>query len=97
MKLKKITVTKLFGIFRHEIPLNNESRITIIIGENGLGKTVLLEMIEAFFKGRYFYFNNIDFENMEFEFDDQIKWILTKKVTKDDTPVLTLSQTNNLE
>lgn len=94
MKLKKITVTKLFGIFRHEIPLNNESRITIIIGENGLGKTVLLEMIEAFFKGRYFYFNNIDFENMEFEFDDQIKWILTKKVTKDDTPVLTLSQTN---
>jgi len=94
MKLNKITVTKLFGIFKHEIPLNNESRITIIIGENGLGKTVLLEMIEAFFKGRYFYFNNIDFEDMEFEFDDQIKWILTKKVNKDDTPVLTLSQIN---
>ena len=58
MKLKKIRVKKLFGIFDHEIPVNNASGITIVIGENGLGKTVLLEMIEAFFKGRYFYFNN---------------------------------------
>lgn len=94
MKLEKITVTKLFGIFRHEIPLNNESRITIIIGENGLGKTVLLEMIEAFFKGRYFYFNNVDFETMEFEFDDQIRWVLHRTMTKEDGAILTLTQIN---
>ena len=30
MRIKKITVKKLFGIFDHEIPLNMEDRITII-------------------------------------------------------------------
>lgn len=96
MKLKKVKVKKLFGIFDHEIPVNNESGITIVIGENGLGKTVLLEMIEAFFKGRYFYFNNVTFDEMIFEFDDNIKWHLKKKDgnEKDEMPKLTLRQVN---
>lgn len=51
MKLKKISVKKLFGVFDHDIPINKKSGITIIIGENGLGKTILLEMIEALFNG----------------------------------------------
>lgn len=94
MKLEKIKVTKLFGVFNHEIALNNKSRITIIIGENGLGKTVLLEMIEAFFKARYFHFNNIEFEKITFEFDDRINWILSKNIIKEDIPVLSLTQIN---
>jgi predicted ATP-binding protein involved in virulence len=61
-----------------------------------LGKTVLLEMIEAFFKGKYFYFNNINFEEMIFEFDDGIKWHLKKKEyhEKEELPKLTLRQVN---
>lgn len=94
MKIKKITVKKLFGVFNHEISLNNDSHITIIIGENGLGKTVLLEMIDAFFKGHYFYFNSVDFESIEFEFDDRIKWLLSKEMTKEDIPILKITQKN---
>lgn len=94
MKLNKISIKKLFGVFDHEIRLNNESRITIIIGENGLGKTVLLEMVEAFFKARYFYFNNVEFESMDFEFDDEIKWTLSRHATKEEFPILKLTQLN---
>ena len=36
-------------MFDHEIPLNQESRITIVHGPNGVGKTVLLKMIDSLF------------------------------------------------
>jgi len=94
MKLNKVSVFGLFGIFNHEIPINNETGITIIIGENGLGKTVLLEMIEAFFKGNYLYFSNVTFKKMLIEFEDNIKWILEKESNGNLLPVLTLTQVN---
>ena len=47
MRITKISVKGLFGMFDHEIPLNQESRITIIHGPNGVGKTVLLGMVHG--------------------------------------------------
>ncbi len=82
MKIKKISITKLFGLFKHEIFVN-DAGITIIIGENGLGKTVLLEMVEAFFKKNFFYFSKIVFDKIEFEFDDGITWKIIKKEEKE--------------
>jgi len=46
-RLRRVRVCSLFGIFDHEIPLNLDSRITIIHGPNGVGKTVILRMIHA--------------------------------------------------
>lgn len=94
MKLNKISVKKLFGVFNHEIPVNNNVGITIIIGENGLGKTVMLEMIEAFFKGNFLYFNNVSFDELIFEFSDGIIWILKKDENKEGLPILNLIQIN---
>ena len=39
MRLTKIHVTKLFGVFDHTIPLNLDDRITIIHGPNGFGNS----------------------------------------------------------
>lgn len=94
MKINKITIEKLFGVFHHEIPINNETGITIVIGENGLGKTVVLEMVEAFFKGNFLYFSNVAFEKVIFEFDDKIKWVLEKSNDNADTEGLFLTQVN---
>jgi predicted ATP-binding protein involved in virulence len=47
MRIKQISVTKLFGIFDHVIPLNLDERITIIHGINGVGKTSILRLINA--------------------------------------------------
>ncbi|MCP5064714.1 MAG: AAA family ATPase, partial [Ignavibacteriae bacterium] len=94
MKLNKIKVNSLFGVFNHEIPINNESGITIVIGENGLGKTIILEMIEAFFKGNSLYFNKVSFSEIIFEFSDGIIWTLNKTNNGKGLPVLNLVQTN---
>lgn len=94
MKINKISVNNLFGVFNHSISINNEVGITIIIGENGLGKTVMLEMIEAFFKGHYLYFTNVTFDEMTFEFEDKITWVLTKEEKNEELPMLSLTQIN---
>jgi predicted ATP-binding protein involved in virulence len=94
MKIKNVKVTRLFGAFDHEIALNAESRITIIIGENGLGKTVLLEMIDSFFKGKYADIIKIEFKEIIFQFDDNVKWILSKDFSKDDHLILLINQIN---
>lgn len=69
MRITKISVKKLFGVFDHEIPLNQESRITILHGPNGVGKTVLLRMVDGLFERNYQIFNEVPFEEFCIEFD----------------------------
>ncbi|NJL02476.1 MAG: ATP-binding protein [Spirulinaceae cyanobacterium SM2_1_0] len=69
MKIKQISVTGLFGIFNHVIPLNTDERITIIHGPNGFGKTIVLRMLNGFFDSRYSVFRNIPFNQFIVEFD----------------------------
>lgn len=62
MRIRHVSVKKLFGIFNHEIPLNMESRITIIHAPNGFGKTVLMRMIDGLFTSKYKIFSDVPFE-----------------------------------
>lgn len=77
MQIKKIIVNELFGVFRHEIELK-DGGITIVIGENGLGKTVILEMLNALFRKDYVYFESLEFGNIRIEFDDEVVWSISK-------------------
>ena len=70
MRVTQISVKGLFGVFDHVIPLNLEDRITIIHGPNGVGKTVLLKMIDSFFNGRYRKLHEILFDKFLITFDD---------------------------
>ena len=79
MRITKVSVKKLFGIFDHEIPLNQESRITIIHGPNGVGKTVLLTMLNGLFNASYRAFRDVPFEEFRVYLDHQVYLILTKE------------------
>jgi predicted ATP-binding protein involved in virulence len=81
-------VKSLFGIFNHDIILNEDSGITIIIGENGLGKTMMLEAINSLFNKDYTFFRPLEFDEFEFYFNDGEIWKLTKQV---DEGILSLS------
>lgn len=76
MNITKISVKKLFGVFDHDIPFK-EGGITIVIGENGLGKTVLLEATSAFFAENFLFFKDVEFQQLVFHFEDQ-SWEVTK-------------------
>ncbi len=50
LRIKRIEVEGLFGLYHHVIDLNLEDRVTILHGPNGVGKTVVLRMINAIFR-----------------------------------------------
>jgi predicted ATP-binding protein involved in virulence len=79
MRITKISVEKLFGIFNHEIPLNLDDRITIIHAPNGYGKTVMLKMLNGLFNSRYSELRTIPYENFQVEFDNGTRLEVRKK------------------
>ena len=70
MQIKQISVTGLFGIFDHVIPLNTNDRITIVHGPNGFGKTAMLRLLNGFFNSRYSVFREIPFTHFQILFND---------------------------
>ena len=71
MRIKEIRINKLFGIFDHVIPLNMDERMTIITGENGVGKTITLKLIDEVFRNDFSKnLKKIPFELLEIEFDN---------------------------
>jgi energy-coupling factor transporter ATP-binding protein EcfA2 len=80
MKIKLVSVTKLFGMFDHVIPFNMDEHITIIHGSNGLGKTALLRMINALFNNRYSELRSIPFLAFQIDFDDGSSLRITRSV-----------------
>lgn len=79
MRVTEISVKGLFGVFDHVIPLNLEDRITIIHGPNGVGKTVLLKMIDAFFRKQYAKLQDVTFKEFSIFFDDESALQVTKQ------------------
>ncbi|EQB2597503.1 AAA family ATPase [Aeromonas salmonicida] len=78
MRLTKIEITKLFGIFDHEIPLSYNGNVTIIHGPNGVGKTMLLKMISSLIAGRTALFERVPFHEF--------------KATREDGTTITISK-----
>ena len=80
MRINKISVTKLFGVFNHPVSLNMEDRITIIHSPNGFGKTALLRLINIFFNSPYSELRTIPFEEFRIDFDDGSYLKITKSI-----------------
>jgi predicted ATP-binding protein involved in virulence len=93
MRLRQFRVQGLFGLFDHTIPFNLEQRITIIHAPNGYGKTVILQLLSSFFGGSLKIFRSVEFELIQFDFDDEHTITIRKrppapKTDKADTPPL---------
>jgi predicted ATP-binding protein involved in virulence len=69
-RVTKVAIRGLFGLYDHQIKLNSSDRITIIHGPNGVGKTVLLKAIAAFFKGNYALLGNTQFKSLSIWLDN---------------------------
>ena len=70
MRIKRVFVEKLFGLFDHDIAMKMDDRITIIHAPNGFGKTAILRMITSLFHGRYFDLQTFPFSVFAVEFED---------------------------
>jgi len=75
MRIIEISVTDLFGVFNHTIPLNTDERVTIIHGPNGFGKTILLRMLDGLFNGSYSELSSIPYQRFQIRFDEgRVVW-----------------------
>lgn len=70
MRVRSISVRKLFGRFDHTIPLNRDERITIIHGPNGYGKTALLRLVDAAFRFDIATLLGTPFQTLRVDLDD---------------------------
>ncbi len=70
MRVKRVFVEGLFGLFDHEVNMKTDDRITIIHAPNGFGKTSILRMIAALFQGRYTELRRFPFRVFGVEFED---------------------------
>lgn len=71
MKVSKVSVKNLFGVFNHIISFHTKERITIIHGPNGYGKTIVLRMINGLFNNNFSIFFRIPFDSFRVEFTDK--------------------------
>lgn len=81
-RVTKVTVTQLFGLYDHTIELNGPDRITIVHGPNGVGKTVLLKTIAAFFAGNYGVLANTPFSSLTIWIDNGECAIISRTATR---------------
>lgn len=71
VRITRIIVEDLFGLYDHDVTLNSQERVTIIHGPNGVGKTVLLKLVNAIFNGDYLELAKTPFSTFRIEFDDK--------------------------
>ncbi|NKC13018.1 MAG: AAA family ATPase [Gammaproteobacteria bacterium] len=70
LRLKTIEVERLFKLYDHRIALNLGERVTLLHGPNGVGKTVVLRIVDSMLNGRFSRLRNIPFRSVRLEFED---------------------------
>ena len=80
MKINGISVTGLFGLFNHTVPLQNPDRVTIIHGPNGFGKTAILRMIAGFVEGKTSIFERTPFDEFRVDLEDGSACVIERHV-----------------
>ena len=77
-RIRQISVTNLFGIFNHVIPLKMDEHITIIHGPNGFGKTVMLKLLHALFSQSHHLLQTTPFDEFRIDFEDNTSFWVSK-------------------
>ena len=92
LRVRAIRVEGLFGLYDHDIPLNQEQRVTILHGPNGVGKTVLLRMTHGLFTGRVSELSRVPFRRFEVELSNGVRVTVTQSSEQDPEPGRSLSR-----
>lgn len=70
MRIKEIQIEGLFGMFDHTITLNQEERLTIVYGINGIGKTMMFKILDYFFNAQIEKFFDAPFNKLNFTLEN---------------------------
>lgn len=79
MRLERISVKNLFGLFDHDVSFPGGGNVVIIHGPNGFGKTVILRMINSLVSGQVGIFLQTPFSEFAVHFDDGSKRVAYRR------------------
>lgn len=99
LRLKRIEVNGLFGVYDHRINLDLDDRVTLLHGPNGVGKTSILRMTDAILRNNLARLKTIPFSRFMLEFHDESTLelrVASNPKTDDGTHELTLTNGNKL-
>jgi predicted ATP-binding protein involved in virulence len=68
-RLEEVAISGLFGRYNHRFTLDQDHRVTILHGPNGVGKTAMLRLLYAIFAGRTFQLFATKFSELYLSFD----------------------------
>lgn len=80
MTIKEFSVKGLFGFFNHTITLNQPEGIGILLGQNGIGKTTVLKMLNMLFNHKISMLSEIEFLEARVTFNDD-QFMTIKSIT----------------
>ncbi len=70
IELKSIEVEKLFGVFHHQIVFDQQQDVTILLGQNGIGKTAILRLLNMIFNHQLSKLTEIPFKSAVLKFSN---------------------------
>lgn len=79
MRIKKIEILGLFEMFNHQIDLNLNNHLTILYGINGIGKTILFRMLNAFYNFNFQYLLKIPFKELIIRYENASYFKITQE------------------
>ena len=96
--IKRITSKGLFGLYDYDIPFSEEPAVKILTGPNGYGKTTLVLAISHLYKGDFWYFHFLDFQELTVYLSEPAieQQIVIKKQIADNSSQEVINQQNSL-
>lgn len=93
-KVSSIEIDQLFNLYDHRIKLNSDG-ITIIHGQNGVGKTVILTLIDAFFGGNWYLLSKFPFKEFRIVFSDSTILKISQNTPQKETKKIVFEYQDN--
>ena len=85
MRIIQYEVEKLYNSFNHQITFNEN--ITIILGQNGLGKTAMLAMLYGLFSHDFHLLLKYPYDSIILTFDNKKRLIIKKDKNQDEQDI----------
>jgi predicted ATPase len=79
IRIAEVSVKGLFGHLNHVLRLREEDRVSIIYGPNGVGKTIVLRLINALFNQSVRNLARLPFEQLTVAFDNKTSLSVVRK------------------
>lgn len=97
MRIKQISVTDLFGRFEHKIPLKMLDQITILHSANGLGKTIILKMVNELFNAKFSLLGKVPYSSFRVKFENNSYVAIEKDLDRDKIEIVCSSPDSSFE